>query len=889
MSASTKRPFFLYLFAATLVLTSILSILVGWHVVDSYSDSRLVQSRDMRLLDLSWTVFHRDEILSLAARMAVSSGEPKWERQYEDFEPEIDAALEEMAILAAADRERKALSGIQTAHRGLDAIEKRAFELLGQGDPNTALELLSGKDYETQQHAFLTNLNELMTIVRDNMDSMVDHQGRQARYVFASTALILPILLVSWLFVLRTVRKYIAQRNSAEASLRISEQNYRQLVESANSIILRMDQEGNVTFFNDFALRFFGYSPDEIYGRSVVGAIVPEKDSSGRDLDELIRKVLKNPERFASSENENIRKNGERVWVSWTNRSIVNESGEIVGVLSIGNDITERKRAEEALREQYAFLQLLMDTIPSPIFHKDSKGIYQGCNKAFEAFLGLSKEEIVGKSVFDVAPPDLARKYQEMDDVLFAKPSTQIYESSVKYADGTRHVVIFNKASYLNSDGAVAGLVGVMVDITDRREMEESLRMDEARIEALFHLSQMRGRSTEEIIRIALERQIELTSSEFGFIGFVSDDEEYFDLHAWSAKVKDSCEIEERIVHFPVREAGLWAEAIRRRRTVIENAYSGRHQASRGFPPGHVPLTRLMSVPLIEEGRIVALAAVANKQGDYDASDARQSALFLDGVWKVVQLRKAERDLREAERLAAMGRALSSVAHDIKTPLVAIGGFTRLVQNHLDPANPDRGKLDIVIRETRRLENMVKDMLDFSKPLQIHAVPEDINTIVFESLLIVESCAKEKGVAVEIERIPASDVSHRARNTTVLVTFDPMRMKQAIVNLLMNAIQASPEGAAVTVRTHCGRRGLVIEVIDRGPGLPKEKREEVFSPFYTTKKEGTGLGLPIVRKIVDAHGGKVRILDNKGKGVIFRIEIPIPSAAELSDQSRGAA
>ncbi|MHC1724905.1 MAG: PAS domain-containing sensor histidine kinase [Syntrophobacteraceae bacterium] len=127
------------------------------------------------------------------------------------------------------------------------------------------------------------------------------------------------------------------------------------------------------------------------------------------------------------------------------------------------------------------------------------------------------------------------------------------------------------------------------------------------------------------------------------------------------------------------------------------------------------------------------------------------------------------------------------------------------------------------------------------------------------------------------------------RKAPVAVPFDPMRMKQAIENLLMNAIQASPEGSAVSIRTHCGRRGLIVEVIDSGPGLPKEKREEVFSPFYTTKKEGTGLGLPIVRKIVDAHGGKVRIIDNKGQGLIFRIEIPIPFSEDRANQSRGAA
>jgi len=123
-------------------------------------------------------------------------------------------------------------------------------------------------------------------------------------------------------------------------------------------------------------------------------------------------------------------------------------------------------------QEMVTFLTTLIDTIPNPIFYKDTDGVYRGCNKAFEDFLGLKKEELVGKSVYDIFPKDLADKHYKMDSLLFRQQGKQIYEDTVMHADGSNHYVILNKATYLNADGILAGLVGVMVDITQRKLME---------------------------------------------------------------------------------------------------------------------------------------------------------------------------------------------------------------------------------------------------------------------------------------------------------------------------------------------------------------------------------------------------------------------------------
>jgi PAS domain S-box-containing protein len=160
---------------------------------------------------------------------------------------------------------------------------------------------------------------------------------------------------------------------------------FRDLVENAGSIIFRSDREGNITFFNDFAQRFFGFPAGEILGRNVIGTIVPASDSGGRDLVAMIREIREHPEQYRNNENENIKKNGERVWISWTNRAIYNEKGEFVELLSVGNDITDRKRAEEALFAANRKLNLLSSVTRHDVLNQLN---------VLAGYLGLVKDRV---------------------------------------------------------------------------------------------------------------------------------------------------------------------------------------------------------------------------------------------------------------------------------------------------------------------------------------------------------------------------------------------------------------------------------------------------------------------------------------------------------------
>ena len=149
----------------------------------------------------------------------------------------------------------------------------------------------------------------------------------------------------------------VTERKQTEDQLEASERKYRELVEYANSIILRWTSDGNITFMNEFGLRFFGYTAEELLGQPVVGTIVPPVESDGRNLRNLMKDIFANIKEYEENVNENMRRNGERVWVSWNNRIVAGTEGHVTEVLSVGTDITERKRAEEQIRKLHEDLQ----------------------------------------------------------------------------------------------------------------------------------------------------------------------------------------------------------------------------------------------------------------------------------------------------------------------------------------------------------------------------------------------------------------------------------------------------------------------------------------------------------------------------------------------------
>jgi PAS domain S-box-containing protein len=282
----------------------------------------------------------------------------------------------------------------------------------------------------------------------------------------------------------RLLEQEIDERRQIETALEESEKNYRQLVQSANSIILKLDPRGNVKFINDFARKFFGYTEEEILGQNVVGTIVPQTESSGRDLAEMIQDIGRQPEHYVNNENENQRSNGQRVWIAWTNKGIADEKGEIFEVLCVGNDITDRKQADQALRESEAKFRSVTEQSASMIFiNKKGRIVY--CNQKCEDIMGYRRDEFCSPDFefFTLIAPECMEIVKTAFQKHMAGQEVEPYEYSLIKKDGKKlDVIIATNLIEYEGDSAILGIV---TDITQRKIAEQALRESEAQFRAL--------------------------------------------------------------------------------------------------------------------------------------------------------------------------------------------------------------------------------------------------------------------------------------------------------------------------------------------------------------------------------------------------------------------
>ncbi len=257
----------------------------------------------------------------------------------------------------------------------------------------------------------------------------------------------------------------------SQAELQESEDEHRLLLSTMPDFVVVYAKD-RILYANPPLLHRFGISEEEMYRHSLFDYIAPESRAM----------VV-----------ENLRKRDTGMLIGPYELDILTPAGErltlylqpsihtilykgIRGVVVVLTDITDRKRAEREILEHDLFLQRLIETISNPIFYKDKEGVYTGCNTAFARYLGLPKDQIIGKTVYGIAPKELADIYYAKDQELIDQPGTQAYESQVRYADGSLHDVIFNKATYFNADGSTAGVVGIIQDITGRKRDEAALR-----------------------------------------------------------------------------------------------------------------------------------------------------------------------------------------------------------------------------------------------------------------------------------------------------------------------------------------------------------------------------------------------------------------------------
>jgi PAS domain S-box-containing protein len=299
------------------------------------------------------------------------------------------------------------------------------------------------------------------------------------------------------------VKQDITDQKRAEQAIMESQTKYRNLVEYANCIIFQMDTQGNITFFNRFAQDFFGYSEAEILGRNVVGAIAPATDSSGRNLEIMIQDLVKHPEKYTDNENENIRRNGESVWVAWTNRAIYDDENRLSEILCIGIDRTEQKKAEEIVKNSEQRLAQIINFLPDPTWVIDSEGKVLTWNQAMENLTGIAAADMVGKGNYEYALPFYGERRPILIDLVrewnaeYEKKYLSIKKEGNTLVSESHHPHLGDGGLYLSGNasliydaaGQVAGAIESLRDITERRHMETDLKRNVEELERFNKLA----------------------------------------------------------------------------------------------------------------------------------------------------------------------------------------------------------------------------------------------------------------------------------------------------------------------------------------------------------------------------------------------------------------
>jgi diguanylate cyclase (GGDEF)-like protein/PAS domain S-box-containing protein len=246
-------------------------------------------------------------------------------------------------------------------------------------------------------------------------------------------------------------------------------------------------QDGRFIYVNQYLCTLFGETPETLC--SGVGPVDIAIDEDKPRVQATLDHYLKGIRRSGSCHFRAQRKDDTIFDIEiYGSVTLLAEKPTVIGIV---HDISQKVAATRAQQDQLSFISRLIETIPNPVFYKDEQGRYMGCNAAFEHYIGKERDSLIGCTVYDISPKDLADVYYAADKTLFDNPGTQVYEANVSYADGSRHNVVFYKAAFNKSDGTLGGLVGIILDITDRKQLEDKI-WHEAHYDALTGLPNRR-------------------------------------------------------------------------------------------------------------------------------------------------------------------------------------------------------------------------------------------------------------------------------------------------------------------------------------------------------------------------------------------------------------
>ncbi len=442
--------------------------------------------------------------------------------------------------------------------------------------------------------------------------------------------------------------------HEAHQKVKQGAEQFRAITNTAIDGFWVVDIEGHILDVNGAYCSMTGYSRDELLKMSIPDLdAIEDKAMARQHMEKLIEK---GSDRFESKQRC---KDGQIIHVE-VSTILTQEQKCLVFI----HDITERKRTEQDLRRSKRTFRALLDATSDAAFLLDAEGIYLAMNETTVTRLGKSADTLLGVCAYDHVDADVAQKRRAMvnEVVTSGKP--------LHFVDQRDGLLLENRLyPIFGAENKVEMVAAYSRDITESELDKEELRYAHARLEALWGIAKIADDDFKSICDKILSEIVVITKSEYGFFGFISEDESVMTIYSWSGEAMKDCSMVDKPQHYPISEAGVWAEAIRQRKPFILNDYIIPHGAKKGYPDGHVTLTNLMVVPIFSGSRIVSVAAVANKAVSYNDGDINEITAFVSSVQSIIERKRAEEQLlKNIERLDMAQTAANAGVWDWEIP-----------------------------------------------------------------------------------------------------------------------------------------------------------------------------------------------------------------------------
>jgi PAS domain S-box-containing protein len=639
----------------------------------------------------------------------------------------------------------------------------------------------------------------------------------------------------------------VTHRKQAEDALRESERRLASLIDLMPDAAFVIDGNGVVVAWNRATEFLTGFKAEEMLGKGDYEYAIPFYGRKRPILIDLVRTPQEDLEKnYIGLERSGQVLIGEApLWVRGRNtylqgraRALTGVHGEYIGAIELLHDLTDLKRIEQALRDSEQKLRRILDTTGEGFWMIDNDTITTAVNEAMCATLGRTREEVLGKRIFDFVDEENAAIFRhQMQEREQGKGG--VYEVALRRPDGTLVPCIFHATPVVDDTGQKTAAFALVTDISERKRVEEALRESEERYRTLI-----------SNLPVGLYRTTTVPPGRF------------ITANPAAARMFGYASVEKLMTSTPCDLCVNPADW---------RALSHRLLADRQVSDVELQFKKLDGTVIW--GSVSARVVVSE----------RDKAEYFDGTIEDITLRKqAQEQLQEAKEAAeAASRAKSSflanMSHEIRTPMNAILGFTQLMQRDPSATSKQREALNTITRSGEHLLALINDILELSKieagRTTVSPVAFNLHELIDDLAAMFEIRTQEKALLFTVEK---------SEDLPRFVLADVGKLRQVLINLLGNAVKFTKQGS-VTLRVaarrvHNGGLRLITEVEDTGAGIAPENLRKVFNYFEQAgagevSERGTGLGLAISREFVRLMGGDITVSSELDKGSLFRFEI----------------